>query len=65
MIDQNFLEYVCLPNGEDSPVTLEQADYHLQIEDNLNDIIDRYMSKFVISTELDDFNVCGEKIIED
>lgn len=65
LIDQNFLEYACMFDGEDSLVTLEQENYYLKIEDNLRDIIDNYMSNFVISTELDDFNVCDEKIIEE
>jgi hypothetical protein len=65
LIDQNFLEYACMFDGEDSLLTLEQENYYLRIEDNLRDIIDKYMSKFVISTELDDINVCDEKIIEE
>lgn len=64
LIDQNFLEYACVFDSENSLVTSEQEDYYSEIEDNLQLIIDDYMKDFVISTELDDIDVCGEKIIE-
>lgn len=64
LIDQNFLEYACVFDAEESLVTSEQGDYYLEIEDSLQLIIDDYMKDFVTSTELEDIDVCDEKIIE-
>ena len=65
LIDQNFLEYACVFEAENSLVNSEQDDYYSEIEDSLQLIIDDYMKDFVISTELNDIDVCDEKIIED